>query len=514
MNLNSFEEINNNNNDNILLSNSNNYINIKNKLLNIYFYEKNNKKNIFHITHNFGGGTDVYIENLINIFDNYNHIIIKIIGKNYVNINNNIFDISIVNFLLDNCNSIVFIHNLLCYENFSMINNEILTILMKNSFIKKILVIHDYYLLIPNNPNPIKSQKIIPNINDIDLAKKIIDNCEKIIFNSNSCFFNYKKYIYSIKNSIILNNVPDIDFYNNRCFPNKKNIYNIGILGMVGIAEHKGKLLLTKILKNFENNPQYKFILFGDSTIEDSYNNLEVLGEYNNNNIFNLIDEKNIDYFLFLSVFEETYSLSLSIAIKYGLPIIYNDIGAYSERLISYKNCFSFTEENFEIIENILDFIHNNYNNIENKNQYINQCFNINNQVQIYKNLPELSEYLNHDDDFNLNLSNIINNLFKKNVTFIDFINNDTSDFSNENNLNKKIIYIQKSDLYDKVDYIFILLFGLHCKIISDYKIKVIYYSPNTNEEFIKKIKENIIKYFLDNIPFSINILEIDFPSF
>jgi hypothetical protein len=511
MNLKSLKK-NNKINKNLLLSIPNNFINVKKyNLLNIYLYEKNNKKNIFHITHNLGGGIDVYIENLINIFDNYNHIIIKIIGKNYVNINNDIFEISIVSYLLYNCNSTVFIHNLLCFDNYTMINEEILNILMNNNLIKKILILHDYYLLFPNNPNIIKLYNIIPNIQDIKLSKKIINNCEKIIFNSNSCFMNYKKYISSIENSIILNNVPDIDFYNNRYFPLKKNIYKIGILGMVGKAEHKGKFLLEKILKNFENNNQYKFVLFGDCTLKDSYNNLEILGIYNNNNIFNLINEKKIDYFLFLSVYEETYSLSLSIAIKFGLPIIYNDIGVYTERLISYNNCFPFNEENFFIIKNILQYIHNNFNNSESNESSVDiyQKFNINNEVQIYKNLPELSEYLKHNDDLNLDLSSIINNLYKKNVTFINFINNDISDVSYENNFSQKIKYIQKSEVYDKLDYVFILLFGFHCKIICDHKIKVIYYSSNMIEQDIKK--ENIIKYFLDNIPFSINILEIDF---
>jgi hypothetical protein len=269
---------------------------------------------------------------------------------------------------------------------------------------------------------------------------------------------------------------------------------------MVGIAEHKGKLLLEKILKNFENNSQYKFILFGDSILPNSYENMEVIGGYNNNNIFSLINEKKIDYFLFLSVFEETYSLSLSIAIKYGLPIIYNDIGAYSERLISYKNCFPFTEENFLNIGEILDNIHNNYNNYENINPIVN------NEVLLYKNLPELSEYLKHDDELNFNLSNIVNNLYKKSVTFINFIHNDIND---ENNFSKKISYLKKSGLYDKLDYIFILLFGKHCKILSDFKIKVIYYSLNTNEGDIPK--EIRIKYFLDTIPFHVDILEIDF---
>ena len=163
------------------MNSSNNIINIKNQLLNIYCYEKN----IFHITHNFGGGTDVYIDNLKTIFDNYNHIIIKIIGNKYVNINNSNYDIIIINYLLENSNSIVFIHNLLYYHDCLMINNEILSILMNNITIKKILILHDYYLLLPYNPNPIKSHNLIPDIEDIELSKKLINNCEKIIFNSN-----------------------------------------------------------------------------------------------------------------------------------------------------------------------------------------------------------------------------------------------------------------------------------------------------------------------------------------
>ena len=94
----------------------------------------------------------------------------------------------------------------------------------------------------------------------------------------------------------------------------------------------------------------------------------------------------------------------------------------------------------------------------------------------------------------------------KKNVTFINLINN-----SDENNFSKQLNYIKKSGLYDKLDYIFILLFGIHCKFVSDYKIKEIYYSTDINEGEIPK--KNRIKYFLDNVPFNVNILEIDFAT-
>jgi hypothetical protein len=77
------------------------------------------------------------------------------------------------------------------------------------------------------------------------------------------------------------------------------------------------------------------------------------------------------------------------------------------------------------------------------------------------------------------------------------------------NSFNEKIQYIKNSNLYDKLDYIFVILLGNHIKIMNDYKIKVIYYSPNLEEN--KYIIDKIIKYFEDNIPFKINILNIDY---
>ena len=367
---------------------NNDLIDIKKPLIKIITkYEKNNKKNIFHITHNFGGGTDVYISNLANIFNNYNHIIIKIINNFLIIINNEVFLIeSIFNFLFKDCFSIVFIHNLLFIKDDLVINKKLLNLLMNNNTIKKIFIIHDYYLLKPSSPCPIKSQNIIYIQEEIELTNFIFNNCEKVIFNSSICYFNYLKHLKIINNYIILNNVPDIDYYNIRSFPKPKKIFNIGVIGLVSSFEHKGKFLLEKIIKSFENNYEIKFILFGSSNEYSLNKNVVELKKYNNREIFGLIKSKNIDFFLYLSTFEETYSFTLSIAIKFGLPIIYNNIGVYIERLVNYKNCFSFEEENYleihKIIENIKQkFI--NYKNFKPK---------VKNKILLYKNIPELSE--------------------------------------------------------------------------------------------------------------------------
>ena len=71
----------------------------------------------------------------------------------------------------------------------------------------------------------------------------------------------------------------------------------------------------------------------------------------------------------------------------------------------------------------------------------------------------------------------------------------------------EQINYIKRTNLYNKLDFIFITMLGEYTEIINDDKIKLIYYSPNINEwEFPNYIN---IKYLCDNIPFNINILEI-----
>ena len=372
--------------------------------------------------------------------------------------------------------------------------------LISNKNITKIAVIHDYYLFYPNIPNPVKSDNRQPSIENIEQANCILSNCSKVIFNSSNCYNNYCKYINLINNSLVLNNVPDIDFYAKRCFPNRKNKYNIGIIGNVANCVHKGKYLLEKIVLSYYNNSKYNFVAFGESTLNE-YNNLIVTGKYNNNDIFNLINNYDIDYFLFLSTFEETYSLALTIAIKTGLPIIYNNIGSYTERLNSYHNCFSFTEDNFMEIHSIIKEIENNLTeNNSNKVVY---------NIELYNNIPELSDYLKNDDDLNFDLSVIKNNLNYNNICFIHLINNNNIDNINyENILADKINYIKTSGLYEKLDYIFISIVGKYIKIINDYKIKLIYYSSENNEMELPTIER--IKYFCDNINVNVNILYLN----
>ena len=389
-----------------------------------------------------------------------------------------------MNIILINA-KLLYVHHLL-YNNDKIykLNINIINII-KNINILKILIIHDYHLLFPSNPNPIKSDNLIPLNENIIQTKYIFNIFNKIFFNSNNCYNNYLKYMDVINNHIILTNVPDINYYNNRIFPSKKKIYNIGLIGEIS-CEHKGRYIANNIIKYINN---HNFIIFGNYDIK--YDNLIVTGKFDNNNIFELIKSYNIDYFLFVSSFEETYSFTLSIALNTGLPIIYNNIGSYIERLKNYNNCFSFDEDNYYEIKNIID---NMNDTTTMKNIPIKY-------PDIYNNLAEFSYFSNIKYKFDI--KEIINNLNNKCVCFIHLCNlNNGMDIFND-----QINYIRTSGLYDNLDYIFVTLLGDYIKIQDDYKIKLIYYSSNPNEMEFPTIQN--IKYFSDNINYNVKILYI-----
>jgi hypothetical protein len=447
---------------------------------------------ILHISHNFGGGTDNYINNMIDIIDDHVHYKINIIDNNYVKLNdylinyNNLFSI----FKSKDIKSI-FIHHLLYNKNNKL--NILFNIIDFIDIINcnKYFIVHDYFLFYPNNPNP-KREFIINNLptpENLDFIKKIFNKVNKVFFQSKNTYNNYLKYIES-DNFFIINNVPDIIIYNDRLYPVEKNIYNVAILGHIN-AIHKGNELAKKIFKLFENDDSYKFYIYG--TFDDTkFKNLILLGEYKNENIYELFIKYDIDFFLNISIVEETYSYTTSIALNTGLPIIYNNIGSYNDRLQNYTNCYSFTEDKYYELKNIFStIIKKTYNN--KKKYFLNDK-----KYNLVSNLPEIKYFIENDDNYDIRYNEYIINIINKIVIFILI-----KDQENINTLNNFIKNIVNHSFYDKIDYIFILTEIPIGYLYQNYKVKLLYYSNNI---FYSKIISNFSK----NIDSDINILFID----
>tara|TARA_Y100000389_G_C17471290_1_gene531383 strand:+ start:988 stop:2760 length:1773 start_codon:yes stop_codon:yes gene_type:complete len=197
---------------------------------------------------------------------------------------------------------------------------------------------------------------------------------------------------------------------------------------------------------------------------------------------------------MFISVFEETWSYTLSVAMQTGLPIIYNDIGCYRERLHGRDNTFPFTERTLHKLPGILQKITSKTSSSHGSSPESMQLFNHN---------ADFNWLINDNANLEFDTSLIEHYLHHMNVCFFHFTN-----IGNGYNIFlEQIKHIKKSGLYDKLDFIFIVMLGPHIKLNNDPKFKVIYYSPNNLEWEVPSMK--LIKSFSDHVSKRINILYI-----
>jgi hypothetical protein len=112
----------------------------------------------------------------------------------------------------------------------------------------------------------------------------------------------------------------------------KLNIASIGTItvekGLYKINNFVDYLILTK--------KKFSYTIIGQPvTLVNK--NINVLGEYDKNNLYNIISDNKINIIFFSSVIPETYSYVLSELFALNLPIVGYDVGAQGIRLRKYK---------------------------------------------------------------------------------------------------------------------------------------------------------------------------------
>lgn len=112
----------------------------------------------------------------------------------------------------------------------------------------------------------------------------------------------------------------------------------VGVIGKINFL--KGYYNLLAYIEEIENsNLPIEFIIFG-YTEDDArllkYKNIKILGEYKDDDLHQLLTDNNINLILFPGKLPETYSYTLTHALNSGLRILAFDIGAIAERLKPY----------------------------------------------------------------------------------------------------------------------------------------------------------------------------------
>lgn len=280
------------------------------------------KRKVIHITHQLGGGTQKYIDELVILYPEYDHIVLTSLPAS-------------INPDLVHQTRLVHIHAAVIGSN---IGWNILNIAdyFKRNNTQVYLTIHDYQWIFPDNPglslediqNGIK-----PDKTNLDNCTKLLDTVDKIIVPSQRLFDNYHAFLNYMPSCCYIVKHNDIPIRYEQLVVNKvDDTINVAFVGYS--APHKGILQLYKlanVLKMYYDK-KVIFHLFGGPSVLDM-DNVVAHGNYNDKELISTLHSKNIHLVLMLSVSEETYCYSLSRIINSGLPIVYFNRGSLLTRL-------------------------------------------------------------------------------------------------------------------------------------------------------------------------------------
>lgn len=344
---------------------SSDYINEDNKnnnKSNFILYENLHKINIklftkiiYIIGNNFEGGTFKYTKDLIKNFKSVLFV--------FLTYSNSLHEI---NFKEDD---ILFCNQL---SNTTIKIDDLITI-KKKCNCKIFLVAHDmYWIYYDLSENKIHGG-YLNNDNDIKNNENLIyvfDNFF-VIFPTNfvkNCYMNF----FDIKNYIVTPHI-DEEIIDRNINPNIiDNNINIGVF--VRYSVYKGREFVEKLFSKFNEYNGYKI-------------NFKIVGHniplYDEHKFNEHVKKHHIHGFLLLNKYGETWSYALTKHLNSGLPILYNNIGSYIERIPNdekymkcYENELQYGDENILEIKftNFLNYIISKQNNID---QYINKHNNI-----------------------------------------------------------------------------------------------------------------------------------------
>ena len=208
-----------------------------------------------------------------------------------------------------------------------------------------IIHIHDLYWLcnpLPDNSNYLIYDKYLKN--NISINSEVTT-----LFNTSSKIICSSIFLYTIMNKYFSSKILTMIYNNDSTIYNQiinipqinNNEINLGIIYDLYI--NKGSELIDYLIKTFKSFRTYKI------------NYLFI----KNSDIDNFIKSNHINGFLLLHKYCESYCYILTKIINSGLPIFYNNIGVFKERLIS-KNHYIINIENEDNYNN-LNKLNNNY---------------------------------------------------------------------------------------------------------------------------------------------------------
>lgn len=394
-----------------------------------------NNNKVFIINNNLAGGSYKWlkdIEKLINIT--------KITNLN--ELNNILFN------CINSKNIIILINSLLHMD---ITIQDILNLHNKYKF-KIILPIHDvYWLSNPSNTYNFKihniylTQNLKSSIQPI--ITKFINICSKIIFPSKFIFDIYNNNLNLNLNNVIQHNWIDynVNIKFNYDFMPLDNIINIGVL--VEPSETKGEEQINYLIKKYYNFKKYKInILRTGFEIPYYEDNIE--------SFLNHIQIYKIHGLFLLNKWGETWCYALTKYLISGLPILYNNIGSFKERIPKNIDKYIINNNNeseyynFNKLDNnfkkLLTYIIKNKGSYYNNNK-IKSTIDKNSLIQVILHTNNIKKYAVYFPQFHEILENNINYYDK----YTDIINLKNLNYSKKETPNLELLNLKSINDYD-----------------------------------------------------------------
>lgn len=301
-----------------------------------------NTRTVYIVSNIPGGGAVKYLTDITKHYTNNTYIYVK--SKN---------DLNKINF---NKNDILFIQHIIDTD---ISIDDLISIDKTNC--KIYLSIHDcQWLLGINNYNNVASSYLfsdndIMNSPNYEKLKILLASVDAIIHPSQFTYDMYSKY-YSNKNFMkVLHNDYYINHNSKYIPPITNKTINIGHLS--AFDEYKGREYILDLMDKYKTYNGYTINFIIANHNSPSYNEVEY---------YDYIKKYNIHGLTYLNKWGETWCYSLTKGLNTGLPIIYNNIGAFKERIYE-KN----KEQYFKAFDNEYDDIKKIYDSFEKMLDYI-----------------------------------------------------------------------------------------------------------------------------------------------
>ena len=236
---------------------------------------------------------------------------------------------------------------------------------------KFLIIVHDFQWLCQEQHNytsDIPSAYLSNNISLSNEIKQLLSLSDKVIMNSQFTYDVYSRHFdpsnftlcypndYKVQPGI--KNVPEIQ---NECI-------NIGIFSP--LCKFKGEIYVHYLKEKFECDT-IKFQIVGQN-----------IPYYKENEFYEYIRKYNINGFLMLNEWGETYGYLLTKIINSGLPLLYNNFGAVKERIDSTQEHYFKVYDNERIndindeysvldsqFNNFIEYINVNHGTVEDMNE-------------------------------------------------------------------------------------------------------------------------------------------------